>query len=159
MANICPPLSPWTREREARAARLYLLEGFTAAEVADVLGGVTRAAVVGKMRRLGLLKRDRAPRSPATASAVPPPRREVRLPPQPPPIPLPPLREVGATGAPRRLADLADGACRWPVDDPGAGRMHLALFCAGPTDGGVYCAAHREIAVRVPPRPARAARR
>ena len=142
--------SAWTPEREARALRLYLEEGFTAAEVADALGAdISRAAVSGKIRRLGFLKRH------ARAADDPPPVREPRLrrprverrlPPQRPPQPLPPLRDVAATGVPTRLAGLAAHACRWPIDDPGAGRMHLALFCAGPAARGVYCEAHWTLA-------------
>jgi hypothetical protein len=150
--------SLWTPERERRAVRLYLLEGFTAAEVADALGpAFSRAAVTGKMRRLGCLKH--APRGVRGAAAAITPRKParcaatratLRLPPQRPPQPLPPLREVGPTGAPAPLACLPAGACRWPIDDPGPGRMHLALFCAGPAAGHVYCAAHRALAVRRP---------
>ena len=142
----------WTPEREARALRLYLHEGFTASEVADALGGrFTRGAVIGKIRRLGFFKRDRPADAPV-APRRPCPRRpgvERRLPPQRPPIPLPPLREVAATGVPTRLARLDACACRWPLDDPGAGRMHLALFCAGPAvAGSSYCADHRALARR-----------
>jgi len=132
-------LSTWTPEREARALRLYLREGFTAAEVADALGcGFSRAAVIGKIRRLGFLKRDMAPT--ATRSAVVEyvcrRRLEGRLPPRRPPQPMPPLREVPPTGIPRRLACLSTDSCRWPIDDPGVGRMHAALFCAGPATHG-----------------------
>ena len=135
--------------------RLYLIEGFTAAEVAYVLGaGFSRAAVISKMRRLGCLKRElRAVASAAPTTrrkprrGAPSPRTEPRLPPQRPPQPLPPLREVGPTGTPAPLACLPAGACVWPIDDPGAGRMHLALFCGGATGGHVYCAAHRALAV------------
>jgi hypothetical protein len=137
--------------------RLYLIEGFTAADVAYALGpAFTRAAVIGKMRRLGFLKRNsRAPSATATPPRRKPPagataRTTARLPPQRPPQPLPPLREIGATGSPRRLACLPAGACRWPIDDPGPGRMHLALFCGGPAAGHVYCAAHRALAARSP---------
>jgi len=149
--------SAWTPERERRAVRLYLLEGFTAAEVADVLGPTfSRAAVIGKMRRLGCLKREaRAVLAEPPAESRKPrrcsPRRvEVRLPPQRPPQPLPPLREIEPTGTPTTLACLPHGACRWPIDDPGSGRMHLARFCGGPADGHTYCAAHRALAVRYP---------
>ena len=148
----CPPT--WTPERERRAVRLYLVEGFTAADVADVLGPpFTRAAVIGKMRRLGCLKRElrSVAASPGAPSAVRRPprcqaRTEPRLPPQRPLQPLPPLREVGPTGVPRPLVCLPKGACRWPIDDPGAGRMHLALFCAGPAGRHAYCEAHRALA-------------
>jgi hypothetical protein len=116
----------------------------------------SRAAVVGKMRRLGCLKREaRAVLAEPPAESRKPrrcsPRRvEVRLPPQRPPQPLPPLREVGPTGTPATLACLPLGACRWPIDDPGPGRMHLALFCGGPSGGHTYCAAHCVLAVRRP---------
>jgi GcrA cell cycle regulator len=142
-------LPTWTPEREARALRLFLYEGFTAAEVADALGdGFSRAAVIGKVRRLGFRKRDvvgKPPRRTAIASVCSP-GVESRLPPQRPLVPLPPLREVEPTGSPCRLAFLPQNACRWPIDDPGPGRMHLALFCAGPAPHGSYCDAHRALA-------------
>jgi GcrA cell cycle regulator len=151
------PTSAWTPARERRAVRLYLEEGFTAAEVAYALGpGFTRAAVIGKIRRLGFLKRQTkstAARPPATPRPriCGTPRSAWRLPPQRPPQPLPPLREVGPTGAPATLACLPNGACRWPIDDPGAGRMHLTLFCGGETGRrAVYCPAHQALASRRP---------
>lgn len=141
-------LPTWTPEREARALRLFLREGFTAAEVAEALGcGVSRAAVSGKIRRLGFLKRAVTPPVAAPVKACPP-RIERRLPPPRPPLPLPPLREAPPTGVPCRLACLPQDACRWPIDDPGPGRMHAALFCAGPAPGGVYCPSHRALAQR-----------
>ena len=139
--------------------RLYLAEGFTAAEVADVLGpGFTRAAVISKMRRLGCLKRGVRATPDASAAGAPArrpfrastQRTALRLPPQLPSQPLPLLREVGPTGSPAPLSSLPRGACRWPIDDPGAGRMHLTLFCGGPAAGQVYCAAHRQLAIRRP---------
>ena len=147
--DAAPGPSPWTPQHVARALRLYLQEDFTAAEVADALGAdFSRAAVIAKIRRLGFLKRNvRAtagdgPRRPRRCASGP----ARRLPPQRPPQPLPPLRKVGPTGAPRPLACLPTHACRWPIDDPGAGRMHETLFCAGPAPHGVYCAAHRALA-------------
>jgi hypothetical protein len=144
-------VSGWTPERVERAVQLYIGEGLTAAEVADALGeAFTRAAVIGKMHRLGLGKRELRGGGlclhPMIRRARPPTPR--RTPPAPPPKPLPPLREVGPTGAPKRLAELHCTACRWPIDDPGPGRMHLALFCAGPAVTGPYCAAHAALAVR-----------
>ncbi len=145
---------------EARAVRLFIAERFSASEVADVLGcGLSRAAVISKMRRLGYRKREtsavcgldvlrqahrspRAQHNPQPGSAV-----ERRLPPARPPQPLPPLREIGPTGHPVTLALLHDGACRWPIDDPGAGLMHRLLFCAGPATRGSYCAAHGALAL------------
>jgi GcrA cell cycle regulator len=141
--------SPWTPEREARAVRLFMVEGLTAAEVAEALGcGVSRAAVVGKIRRLGFLKREARRRHAPAAPNVGRPRIERRLPPQRPPLPMPPLREAPPTGLPRRLPCLAEDMCRWPIDDPGPGRMHATLFCAGRVEAGSYCPVHRALASR-----------
>lgn len=128
--------------------RLFLREGFTAAEVANDLGsGFSRAAVIGKIRRLGFRKRDGAGRPAPIAAAKPSSSRwKHRLPPQRPPLPMPPLREVPPTGDPCRLAFLTASGCRWPIDDPGPGHMHATLFCAGPAANGPYCPAHRTLA-------------
>jgi hypothetical protein len=142
-------LPTWTPERVARALRLFLREGFTAAEVADALGAdISGAAVIGKIRRLGFRKCDVEvrPRRPAAATKLCGRGFKRRLPPQRPPLPLPPLREIEPTGSPCRLACLPQDGCRWPIDDPGPGRMHTVLFCAGPAAGGPYCAAHRALA-------------
>ena len=141
-------LPTWTPEREARALRLFLREGLTAAEVASDLGsGFSRAAVIGKIRRLGFRKRDEAARAAPMAATKPSSSRwKVRLPPQRPPLPMPPLREVPPTGVPCRLACLPADGCRWPIDDPGPGQMHATLFCAGLALNGPYCAAHRALA-------------
>ena len=143
-SHACFPI--WTRQREAQALRLFLREGLTAAEVAEVLGGVTRAAVISKVRRLGFLKRAGQPAAERVTEVVRRPRIDRRLPPKRPPQPMPELREVPSAGEPCRLACLPAGACHWPIDDPGPSRMHLALFCAGPAPDGVYCAAHRALA-------------
>ncbi len=157
----------WTPDLEAEALRLYLQDGLSASQVADRLGGgVTRSAVLGKVHRLGLRKRPpRAernaesgvphgrnanadgpkPRKPRVASSL------RRLPPPLPPRPLPPLREVFVDSVPVRLAALGACACRWPIDDPGEGRMDRALFCAAPAAGDTYCPAHRALS-RAPAR-------
>jgi GcrA cell cycle regulator len=144
--------SPWTPEAEVRALRLYLVEGLSASQVAAALGGgLSRAAVASKVRRLGYHKREVAVRLDATRVA---PAAGVRsriqrhLPPTPPPQPLPPLREAPATGQPSTLAALTVNACRWPINDPGPGEMHAALFCAGVAEVGAYCAVHRALARR-----------
>ena len=108
-ASAAATVSAWTPERVARAVQLYIGEGLTAAEVADALGeAFTRGAVIGKMHRLGVGKRELrggglCVRPPVQRT---PRRPDQRPPPSPPPKPLPPLREVGPTGAPKRLAEL-----------------------------------------------------
>jgi len=148
---IFPPVEAfaWTPQTEALALRLFLFEGHSAAQIAAVLGGVSRAAVLSKLRRLGCRKGDvhhRPMRSPAPTAV----RDPIARPPSAawPPIPLPPLRQIGPSGTPSTLARLPDGCCRWPIDDPGPGRMHEALFCGGAPVAGAYCAAHRALATR-----------
>jgi len=131
------------------ARRLYLDEGLSASEVAKALGGgLTRGAVIGKINRMGLCKRvqptgERAAARPASAPRIPSVRY---MGPSWPPLPLPPLKEAPLQATPAVLADLVDGACRWPIDDPGPTRMHTALFCAAPAQRGGYCPAHQAIA-------------
>ena len=156
MADDVPTVS-WSSERVSQALRLYILEGLTAAAVAEALGGVTRAAVIAKVRRLGHLKREvrrvcaASSLKGTAAQRLPRSRAELdrrRFPPQRPPVPFPPLREVPPTGAPVTLAFLPEKVCCWPIDDPGPGEMHSTRFCAGPVIHGRYCAAHQAIAVR-----------
>jgi GcrA cell cycle regulator len=52
-------VSTWTDERTELAVKLWQ-GGKTAAEVAKALGGVTRNAVIGRMHRMGLSRRDPA---------------------------------------------------------------------------------------------------
>jgi hypothetical protein len=126
-------LPTWTPEREARALRLFLYEGFTAAEVADALGdGFSRAAVIGKVRRLGFRKRDvvgKPPRRTAIASVCSP-GVESRLPPQRPLVPLPPLREVEPTGSPSASLSChrTRAVGRLTIRDPAA----CTLRCSAP---------------------------
>ena len=150
-----PASSPWTPEAEARALHLFIVEGLSASEVATALGaGVSRAAVLSKVHRLGYRKREAATPCLDVLRAAPVARVrariERRLPPSRPAQPLPPLRDAPATGRPTVLAALPADGCHWPIDDPGPGQMHSALFCAGPTDGHAYCPVHRDLARRSP---------
>jgi GcrA cell cycle regulator len=139
------------------ARRLFIDEGLSAAQVAEALGGgLSRGAVIGKMRRLGICKqalvgavvRKVEVRTPRRTRRAPADDWMTRRSPTWPPRPLPPLREAPAHGSPAILACLAAGACHWPLDDPGAGRMHATLFCAAPAGDGTYCPAHEALARR-----------
>ena len=50
----------WTDERVARLTKLWQ-DGLSASQIAADLGGVTRNAVIGKVHRLGMSGRDKAP--------------------------------------------------------------------------------------------------
>src|SRR5437588_11168970 len=59
----------WTDERVETLKKLWT-EGLSASQIAAELGGITRNAVIGKVHRLGLSGRAKAP-----SSAVPSPRK------------------------------------------------------------------------------------
>jgi GcrA cell cycle regulator len=66
----------WTDERVQKLQEMWA-EGHSAAQIAKVLGGVTRNAVIGKVHRLGLSNRsgapgEKAPETPAARPAVEP---------------------------------------------------------------------------------------
>ena len=145
----------WTDARIAALSELWLA-GTTGLEIAGLLG-VTRSSVMGKLRRLGLLRQDR-PRMPIVrrvarllrsseqVSRPPekvPHKRHLRqnnrpLPPPepyqaPPPPPVPPIGSY-------RLLDLRHNSCRWPEGDG-----PIFVFCGRPRAGeSSYCEIHRQ---------------
>ncbi len=113
----------WTHERVETLTRLWA-EGFSARQIADKLGGITRNAVIGKAHRLNLrrgVERNVAP--PEPVAPPPPPREE--------PVPEP-------------RADFKSWMCRWPTHDSGK----FGLFICGKTcqPGRHYCAEHLTLA-------------
>lgn len=133
----------WTKEQIAELCKLRD-QGFTAAQIAAKIGGVTRNAVIGTANRLGLVKQQTGPR---TGSVVPkrkPVRKRVenhgnyvRLVEAVPPA-VPVIDQQA--GAPVALFDLESHHCRWPIGDP-------VLFCGGTKlDGRAYCEHHYGIA-------------
>jgi len=143
-----PPNSGETLWSEALVARLseLWLSGTASGEISRRFG-ISRSSVMGKLRRLGLLRRDRPGVPTYTARQlraipVPKPRPEKRpnkrnkqpvtepvtppLPPSPPPEP-----EYGTLN----LLDLRHNSCRWPEGDGpifvfcGRPRHHESSYC------------------------------
>jgi GcrA cell cycle regulator len=143
----------WSEALIARASELWLA-GFTGGEIGRRLG-LSRSAIMGKLRRLGLLRNDRRPRVPirraARLQAIPVPKPAPRkvpnkrnkrpLPPPepyqaPPPPPVPPIGSFG-------LLDLRAGHCRWPGPEDRA----PWTFCGAPQlFDSSYCKFHHELA-------------
>jgi GcrA cell cycle regulator len=140
----------WTNERVEELRRLWG-QGQTASRIAELLGGITRNAVIGKAHRLGLCGRpspirreEGAPRREAAQRLSPPPIAERAIlesgpamprmaePPAPPPLPA-------APGAQPKTAHGAR-SCSWPVGDPKQAGFHFCGDEAVP--GRPYCAAH-----------------
>jgi len=149
----------WTTERIGALQRLWA-DGKTAVEIAAVLDGVSRSAVLGMIFRLRLgagagggSKTAATKTAKGRATSAPPlaptrrHRRKRKNPNADPP------RRSGPVG----LFDLENDMCRWPHGQLG-GRNYL--FCGSPgadLSGGIpYCALHMRRAYLIPPRAASA---
>lgn len=154
----------WTDEREALLKTLWEVDGISASKCAGVLG-VTRNAVIGKVHRMGMVKRGKSPaakpngrngsagkyrgvvaaaRKARAAKAKPPKQDRVKLPPADIFAPAAGDLAVGAWNAlpgtaPVTLELLARDGCRWPI-----GEDAPFLFCGcKAAAGSSYCATHR----------------
>jgi GcrA cell cycle regulator len=147
----------WTETRERVAFALYA-GGMSDSQIACLIGGVTRNAVIGKRNRKGILlgvdpalaQRPQLRNDNKQRAGQPRPPRQPRIvmprvkadEPLPPPIvdleiPLPQRRQ---------LADLADNCCRWPVGEPGQADFFFCGAVAKRKPGSEtfhpYCASH-----------------
>lgn len=143
----------WTPERTERLVSLWK-EGYSAAQIAGKIGGVSREAVLGKIWRLGLTGTARAGSTNMLARVVDgkmkvrrantrtvAPSGEVREGPQWKDEPLPPEPPKPAQVV--RLADLEANQCRFPFSDPKAPDFG---FCGCSTPPGAsYCEAHMRV--------------
>ena len=110
------PHSLWTDERVERLRQLWCVEGWSAGVIAAELGhGISRVAVVGKARRMGLPRRRVRVKfkNPGSFALRQPPRTAGRKEAETP-APLSP--------GPHRLSidQLTVHTCRWPYGNPAA---------------------------------------
>lgn len=153
----------WTDERIEMLRKLWA-DGLSASQIATSLGGVTRNAVIGKIHRLGLSGRVKAPQRasrPRAASGAAPaantaPVKAVSAPrvmaagalavkvveePEAAPAPQPAAEVVPITGG-VGLMDLKVSSCRWPLGDPSDDDFR---YCGARCSAGdTYCRAHAE---------------
>lgn len=158
----------WTEERVELLKRLWS-EGLSASQIAAELGGVTRNAVIGKVHRLGLSGRAKAPASAAPRQRKPRPAvaASYARPAASRPVTrganalateaLPYLdHEMEAEAEPElvdnvipmgqrcTILQLSDATCHWPIGDPGSAEF---FFCGGKSATGLpYCTYHARIA-------------
>lgn len=127
----------WTDERVEQLKSLWT-EGLSASQIARVLGGVTRNAVIGKVHRLGLAgragpTRSERPRHTTTHKAV---TRTAT--PAPEVVEEDPITLDDGNFA--TVLTINDRMCRWPIGDPSEHEFH---FCGrNPKSGSPYCEAH-----------------
>ncbi len=158
----------WTDERVEQLRQLWI-EGKSASNIASVLGhGLTRNAVIGKVHRLGLAGRAKAPgltasrsrppslqpgtqRSAAAPRAVQVARRIVRgatalaIEPHPAAEADPEAFEGVVLPMSLRvtIVELKEAMCRWPLGDPTSPDFR---YCGSPVVTGPYCAHHGGLA-------------
>ncbi len=167
-------MSFWSTERVALLRRLWI-DGTSASQCAERIGGCSRNAVISKIHRLGLLGRAQdagrgKPSGFARAASV----RKIRKiraansnkpiataapsfnVPHIPIVPVEPheptYTEIDVPiGERKRLIDLERDDCRWPIGDPRDADFH---FCNDKRVlGKSYCAHHVAVAYQ-PVRPA-----
>lgn len=154
----------WTDERVEQLRKLWL-DGLSASQIAaELANGITRNAVIGKVHRLGLSGRVKAPGT--VSASAPRPAKPVNRPSPPRPI-APVVRGNTALAMKPRMApapierpyedvvipiservtimELREAMCRWPLGDPTNPEFR---FCgARRTDGGgPYCGPHSRVA-------------
>jgi GcrA cell cycle regulator len=155
----------WTDERVELLKKLWS-EGLSASAIAAALGGVTRNAVIGKVHRLGLSGRAKAPAPQQQRKAKPTraPSHPMRSTPfvrgnvalaadvapvlEQEPVPEAERRPVQDVVIPLServtIMELREQMCRWPIGDPGREDFR---FCGGRiATGSPYCAHHAAIA-------------
>jgi len=150
----------WNEERIAELRRLWS-EGFSASQIADRLGGITRNAVIGKAHRLNLpgrpspIQRQLGERKARQRPAAARPAAERMV--------LAAVAEPRAAHSSGKIAraprpfrggpidysaalTLTDRNCHWPIGHPNEPGFH---FCGAPSSPGrPYCTAHCQQAYR-----------
>ena len=157
----------WTKERIERLKELWT-EGLSASQIAAELGGgLTRNAVLGKANRLGLThgaaKEARTPRPRKPHPPDPAPTAEPSSPTEPTPASMPtkPVAVSGPAAAPPApvalreaaivpqsegvtIMELREAMCRFPLGDPTTPEFR---YCgAQAITDRPYCAHHAQIA-------------
>ena len=128
--------SPWSAERES-ALLDHMRAGLSASQIAEKLGGgISRGAVIGKLRRMGL----HLPTMPHKLAAARPRKKRPAAPitavaPRVPATPVTPVTPV-------TLLASEPHHCKWPVSEV---RGPDTLYCGAHRENevGPYCRQHR----------------
>jgi GcrA cell cycle regulator len=131
----------WTHERIAEL-RTRWNDGQTSTEISQTMGAMSRNAIIGKARRLGLPFRisfgDQSAKGRHGKNRNKH-GRKMRILASPPLVEDPPP----ISSKLKKIWHLRTGDCRWPMIGEGT----ETLFCAAPAIvGQAYCAAHCRIA-------------
>ncbi|WP_395682256.1 GcrA family cell cycle regulator [Inquilinus sp.] len=140
----------WTEERVAQLRQLWG-NGKSASEIAEILGGVSRNAVIGKAHRLELSgrpspikrKEDEEEEEVAVATPVAAEAQPAAAVEKVAAKPVPERKSGGAT-----ILNLTERMCKWPIGDPRDKDFH---FCGKASHANFpYCIEHAQIAYQPP---------
>ena len=131
----------WTSERESKLRELWK-KGYTASQIAEMIGETTRNAVIGKAHRLNLEARAVSKKPSTAAKTKGEPHAEIK-------------QEKLSRKArfrsllldknfepenPKKLEELTDSTCRWPIGHPYEKEFY---FCGRkPMEKFTYCKLH-----------------
>lgn len=140
------PIAIWTDARIADLVKWWG-EGYSCSQIAGMLKGTTRNAVIGKIFRLGLTRRVKAVNVPrerkSKAAAAPTQKRFFKKAPVFETDETNILRCAEIVPLHRTMLDLASHECRYPF---GEGPF---TFCGHPCEGS-YCEAHDRLTKSAP---------
>jgi len=131
----------WTPEREEKLRELWK-KGYSASQIASMLGETTRNAVIGKAHRLNLEARAASKKFQAKANNENNIKSEVKI------------QKLGRKARfkallldknfepenPKKLEELTDETCKWPIGHPSEEKFY---FCGRkPMEKFPYCKLH-----------------
>ena len=131
----------WTQEREEKLKELWD-KGHTASQIAQILGGTTRNAVIGKAHRLKLAARAvskgaKIQKKPITENET---NKGEKLISRKARFKSLLLDKNFESEKPKTLEQLDDANCRWPIGHPDEKDFY---FCGRtPVEGFSYCKLH-----------------
>jgi hypothetical protein len=134
----------WTDEIVETCKSLRLNSNLSAQAIAEHIGnGMTRNMVIGKLSRLGIMRKPEPQTGAKTERSKPrTPNKTVTIRPRAgiaPPMPIPEVPVIA--GKPVHILDVQRHHCRCVLDERGADG--LALYCGAPkVVGSSYCEDH-----------------
>ena len=131
----------WTEEREQRLRKLWE-KGYTASQIAEMLGDTTRNAVIGKAHRLKLAARAASKQSKSLKKqdSVGGLNKQEGYISRKSRFKSLLLDKNFEVENPKKLEELSDKNCRWPIGHPNEENFY---FCGrNPVDGFSYCKLH-----------------
>jgi GcrA cell cycle regulator len=153
----------WTETNTEELRALYA-KGFSASQIAEKLGFLSRNAVIGKISRLGLNGRikQKVTKSERIAQGLResalqkrlvefrrPPKHRYRIPLIEEPLAQPTIDDQNIPTHQRcNILQLTNTTCRWPIGEVNTKEF---FYCGGPADeasGRPYCMAHTARAYR-----------